>query len=98
MHYICKDSLCDCYGNCPANHRLTVTEHSDVDDDTGLSLYFAICPTTGQTLTSLYPESVKVAPTLARWGSHHGLIWSCRPGGGFARAGFRLPEWIFTAA
>ena len=44
------------------------------------------------------PESVKVAPTLARWGSHHGLIWSCRPGGGFARAGFRLPEWIFTAA
>lgn len=54
MHYICKDSLCDCYGNCPANHRLTVTEHSDVDDNTGLSLYFAICPTTGQTLTSLY--------------------------------------------
>ena len=44
------------------------------------------------------PESVKVAPTLARWRSHHGLIWSCRPGGGFARAGFRLPERIFTAA
>ena len=33
---------------------------------------------------------MKVAPTLARWGSHHGLIWSCRPGGDFTRAGFRL--------
>ena len=44
------------------------------------------------------PESVKVAPTLARWGSHHGLIWSCRPGGDFMRAGFRLPERIFSAA
>ena len=44
------------------------------------------------------PESVKVAPTLARWGSHHGLIWICRPGGDFMRAGFRLPERIFSAA
>ena len=48
--------------------------------------------------SSLGPESVKVAPTLARWGSHRGLIWSCRPGGDFARAGFRLPERILTAA
>ena len=49
-------------------------------------------------LVEVDPESVKVAPTLARWGSHHGLIWSCRPGGDSMRAGFRLPEWIFTAA
>ena len=96
MHYICKDSLCDCYGNCPANHRLTVTEHSDVDDDTGLSLYFAICPTTGQTLTSLYEydlaqsdqegTSANAVPPPSQLLSHANCNTHKQPGKGFSHS------------
>lgn len=53
MTYLCKFRGCERFSDCPLDHRLTVIEHSDPDENTGEPLYFAVCDEVDHTVTAL---------------------------------------------
>lgn len=62
MTYSCPNALCPLYGDCPSKRKMDVKEHFDVDEKTGLPLYFATCDETGWTVTGLSEDQVNAKP------------------------------------
>lgn len=58
MIYLCKFRGCERFSDCPLDHRLTVIEHSDPDENTGEPLYFAVCDEVDHTVTTLTKQDL----------------------------------------
>ena len=58
MIYLCKFRGCERFTDCPLSRRLNVIEHSDPDENTGETFYFAVCDEVDHTVTTLTKQDL----------------------------------------